>query len=132
MNDMPMPGTIQIRDIFVRCIVGNDPDERINEQNLTLNLECDLDFREVAASDNLAHTVDYGELRADIVSEIQRRQFFILETLVAAMCNFLLEKYPRLDAVRLEVLKAPRSDGRRNGARFGVVRNRSTQGSSKS
>ena len=57
---------IIIEDLLLRCIVGVNPEERIQEQDVNLRITLSTDLRQAGSSDVLADTVDYSTLQGDI------------------------------------------------------------------
>ncbi len=47
----PTPDQIEISDLHLRAIIGVNPDERENRQDVLVNITLDVDTRPAAASD---------------------------------------------------------------------------------
>lgn len=100
-----MLGTIIIRDLDVRCVVGLLPHERETEQRLSLDLDLELDFGPAARSESLGSTVDYATVAREVAAQIRRRRYRLLETLAVETCHALLAAHAVLTRVRIEVRK---------------------------
>src|SRR5919107_1934215 len=55
--------------------------EREQGQRFVVDVVCTLDLAPAAATDDLQHTVDYGQLAADVVADIERDPLNLIETL---------------------------------------------------
>jgi FolB domain-containing protein len=83
---------IYIRDLLVRAIVGINPDERVNKQDVVLNVVLYADFRDAAASDDIARTVDYKALKKDLIAWTEASSYGLIETLADRAAAFILER----------------------------------------
>jgi len=84
-----MSDTIEIRDLLLRAIVGINPDERINRQDVLLNLSLEADLRPAARSDDIRDAVNYRTIAKDVIEFVEQSQFNLVEALaesVAALC----------------------------------------------
>ena len=100
-----MMGTIGIEALSISCIVGILPHERIEEQELIINLEMDLSFEKLMQEQNIEDTIDYAELSIWLEAWIQEKQFFLLESLAEQVSARLLERYSSIEVLRFEVRK---------------------------
>lgn len=98
-------GTILIADLEVRCIVGILDRERVEPQPLYLDLEMDHDFGPAAETEDVSTTVNYAEVSQVLAELIQRRKYWLIETLAVEGCAMLLDKYPGLHRVKITVKK---------------------------
>lgn len=86
-------GTIGFENHRIRCIIGIHPPERIEEQELLLDLQTQWDFSSVAARDDLSHALCYAEL-ADFCTEFaQKGKYQMLETLACDLSRKLREHF---------------------------------------
>lgn len=76
---------IVIRDLLVRGIVGINPDERENEQDILVNVTLWADTRAAAASDDIADAVNYRTIAKAIISHIRSGGPFLVERLAAEL-----------------------------------------------
>lgn len=100
-----MTGTVIISDLHVHCIVGILPRERVETQDLFLDVEMDLDFAEAARTEHVKHTVDYAAVSAMLTETIQSRKYQLVETLAVRGCADILEQHPMVSRVRITVKK---------------------------
>jgi 7,8-dihydroneopterin aldolase/epimerase/oxygenase len=78
--------------------------ERVEGQPFVVDVELRLDTRTAAASDDLADTVDYGTLAADVVALVEGEPVRLVETLAQRVADRCLAD-PRVRAVRVTVHK---------------------------
>ena len=84
-----MSDKIIIRDLLVNCIIGTNSDERVNKQDVLLNITIETDLSIAGASDQLDDALDYFVLRNKIVDHLEQSQYFLLEKMadkVAEIC----------------------------------------------
>lgn len=78
--------------------------ERIEGQTFVVDLRLRVDLSAAAASDDLAHTVHYGELAARVAEEIGATRFDLIEALAGHLAAVALEDV-RVSAVTVRVAK---------------------------
>lgn len=98
-------GQIRLRNIQFDCIVGILPYERENEQPIILNLTLWLDFAEAARTEDLNESIDYAKLAEELKGFIRLSCFKLVETLVVKTAEYVLEHYPKANAVEVSVAK---------------------------
>lgn len=96
---------IRIEGIEFHGFHGVPAEERALGHRYTVNVELDLDLAEAGRSDDFRLTVDYAHA-ARIVLEIGTGPSVqLVETLAERMAARLLEEFPTVKAVSLEVAK---------------------------
>lgn len=78
--------------------------ERANGQIFLIDVIVHLSLREAGASDELATTIDYGELASRIVSTVESDPVDLIETVAERVASLVLE-YPRTSLVEVTVHK---------------------------
>ena len=66
MTNSPQINIIHIKDLTIRCIIGLNADERVNEQDILINISLYVDSEGFGKQDNLSSTVDYSKLSKEI------------------------------------------------------------------
>jgi phosphoglycolate phosphatase len=94
---------IRINGLEVPTRIGVGDDERAHPQNLIFDVLLETDFADVG--DDITRTTDYAAVAGWITSECARREVCLLETLSGDLAEGLLEKFPRVKAVTLEIRK---------------------------
>jgi len=100
-----MLGTLELRDLHVRCIVGIFPHERQNEQDVYLDIEMDFDFAPAAQSEDINQTIDYTAVASSLTNLIVEQKFQLIETMSEKCAQLLLASYPQIDRVAISVKK---------------------------
>ena len=95
---------IHIRDLRGRCIVGINPDERVNKQDIVINLTLYADLRKAGRTDDIADTVDYKAVKQKVLALVEGSSFLLLERLAEAIADACLAQ-PGVRAVRVLVEK---------------------------
>ncbi len=99
------PGKITLKDLQFDCIIGTLPFERETEQPIVLNVSLWLDFTQAARNEDLAHSIDYAQLAEELQRFIRLSCFQLEETLVVETAKYVLDHYPKADAVEVSVSK---------------------------
>ncbi|MBA3312257.1 MAG: dihydroneopterin aldolase [Planctomycetota bacterium] len=93
-----------IRDLLLRAIVGINDDERVNRQDVIVNIEMTTDCRPAAASDAIEDAVNYRDVAKRTIDLVERSQFFLVETLAEEIASVCLGD-GRVQSVRVTVEK---------------------------
>jgi len=94
-----------IRDLLVRGIVGINPEERTNRQDIVVNVTLWADTRGAGASDDIADAVNYRTVAKAIIRQIEEGQPMLVERLVAEIARLCCESDPRVQALEVTVEK---------------------------
>src|SRR5262245_56692179 len=100
-----MPGAIEIRDLLLRAIVGINPDERVNRQDVLLNLTLETDLRPAARSDDIRDAVNYRTIAKDVIEFVEQSEFLLVESLAEAVAALCLRD-ERVSRVRVSIQNA--------------------------
>jgi len=95
---------IHITDLVVSGIIGINPDERINEQNIRVNATLWVDTRPAAGSDDIDDAVNYRTITKAIIAHIQAGKPMLVERLVQETADICLAE-PRVHKVEVTVEK---------------------------
>lgn len=117
-----------IEALQVDAVIGVYDWEREIRQPLLLDLELEFDNRRPAASDAIAHTLDYTRVVAELRRLVAARHDQLLETLAEACAGMLLATFDAA-AVRLRIDK-PGAARALGCGRVGVEIQRRAQGES--
>ena len=94
-----------VEGIEFECTIGVTERERLIKQKIVVNLRAGVDFAEVKKSDSIADTVDYREIRRTVVTEGEKSSFRLIEALAGHLGRALIERFPRISRVRVELWK---------------------------
>ena len=95
---------IHIKDLVVRGILGINPDERVNRQDILVNITMWADTTAAAASDDIADAVNYKTITKRIVKHIEDGEPMLVERLVQEIADMCLED-PRVEQAEVSVEK---------------------------
>lgn len=96
---------IDIVDLRVAGIIGINPDERVNEQEILVNVSMWADTSKAAASDDIADAVNYRTITKAIIAHIEAGAPMLVERLVAEIADLCLDADSRVDEVAVRVEK---------------------------
>ena len=96
---------IFIKNLLVRGIVGINPEERKNRQDIVVNAVLWADTRRPGASDDIADTVNYRTAAKAMMAHIESGAPLLVERLAAELVRICLETDERIKAVELTVEK---------------------------
>ena len=99
------PDQIHIKDLLVSGILGINPDERINPQDILVNATLWADTRAVAVSDDIDDAVNYRTITKQLIAHIEQGEPMLVERVVAELVEICLDADERIDAVELTVEK---------------------------
>ncbi len=96
---------VVIRDLLVRGIVGINPEERLNRQDILVNVTLWVDLRPAGASDDIADAANYRTIAKALIAHIEDGAPQLVERLALDLVRLCFEKEPRVQAVELTVEK---------------------------
>lgn len=85
---------IVIKDLLIRGILGINPDERENQQDLLLNITLWADIRAAAESDLIEDAVNYRSLTKRVIQHVKGSADYLVEKLVTDLAELILEEFP--------------------------------------
>ncbi len=95
---------IFIKDLVVPGIIGINPDERVTEQDICVNVIMWADTSAAARSDDIADAVNYRTVAKRIIAHIEKGEPMLVERLVQEIADLCLED-ERVDSVEVSVEK---------------------------
>jgi dihydroneopterin aldolase/D-erythro-7,8-dihydroneopterin triphosphate epimerase len=81
-----------IRDLSVWCIIGTKPDERVNKQEVLINLRMDCDLSRAGRTDRLEDTINFRDLEDRVVEFVEGSRFHLIERLAQRIAETCLEE----------------------------------------
>ena len=84
-----MADYIEIKDLLVRTIIGINPEERENRQDVLINLKLAVDIRPAGLSDDIIDAVNYRTICKKVFAFVEASSFLLVEKLceeIAAIC----------------------------------------------
>ncbi len=81
---------IIIRDLLLRGIIGINPNERVNKQDILINMTLFTDIRPAAATDDITHATNYKTITKRIVEHVEASDDQLVEKLVTDIARIVL------------------------------------------
>ncbi len=82
---------ICIDSLLVRCILGINPEERINLQDVILTITLFADLRRAGQSDNIEDTINYKQLKLDVMDLVENSHYLLIEKMAQEVANLCLK-----------------------------------------
>lgn len=82
---------IYIKDLFLRGILGINPDEREKRQDVLINITLYADLAAAGQSDDMRDTVNYKQIKNRVVAMVEASSFFLVERLAERIAEICLE-----------------------------------------
>lgn len=83
---------IGFENYHVSCIIGDLPRERLQPQDLYIDLYVEADVKDCAKSDEVTDTVDYVRL-AEICTQTSEKKFKMLETYAYNVLQTMISEF---------------------------------------
>ena len=96
---------IHIKDLVVSGILGINPDERVNPQDILINATLWADMRPAAVSDDIDDAVNYRTITKRLIKHIEDGEPMLVERLVAELVEICFESDSRVAEVEMTVEK---------------------------
>jgi dihydroneopterin aldolase len=84
---------------------GVTEEERAEPQTIELDVELRLDLRAAGRSDDLAQTVDYGDVFEICRAQVEQHTYHLLEGLAEAIATDILGRFPDVGSVVVRAMK---------------------------
>lgn len=95
---------IIISDLLLRGIVGINPDERVNRQDILINITIYADIRTAGQSDDIADAVNYKTITKRVIEHVESSSDYLVEKLVSDIARLILTEFP-VERVQVRVEK---------------------------
>lgn len=102
---MTARGKIEIAGLTLFARHGVNEAEQQLGQRFALDISLEVDLSAAAKSDQIADTVDYGEVTAIAESAFRDKHFYLIEASAAHVAGAILAHFPRAQAVTVTVRK---------------------------
>ena len=83
---------------------GADPGERDHEQPFDIDVHIETDLSSAGSSDDLADTVNYARVHAQVLTVVRERSYALLERLAAEILQAIFQD-ARIVRARIEIAK---------------------------
>ena len=106
-------GTVFLRDLRVRTVVGVEEHERKSPQEVLVSLDLDVDLEPAAASDDLSLAIDYAAVARAVGEHAAAARHLLLEALAGSIATLVLLRFPLARAVTVRIEKPAAVPGAR-------------------
>jgi D-erythro-7,8-dihydroneopterin triphosphate epimerase len=96
---------IVIDDLLIRGIVGINPDERVNRQDIVVGVTMLADTTAAAASDDISDAVNYRTIAKEIIAHVEAGEPRLVERLADEIAALCLAADDRVAEVEVSVRK---------------------------
>jgi D-erythro-7,8-dihydroneopterin triphosphate epimerase len=96
---------IIIRDLEVPGIIGINPEERVNRQDVLVNATLWVDTRPAARSDLIEDAANYRTISKAFIEHIGRGEPMLVERLAQELADLCFATEPRVEEVEITVEK---------------------------
>jgi D-erythro-7,8-dihydroneopterin triphosphate epimerase len=84
-------GTIRIKKLRLRAIIGINPEERLNKQDLIVNVTLLTNLQKAVETDAEASTLNYRSITKKIIQYVENSEFYLLEKLADSILQIVLQ-----------------------------------------
>ena len=96
---------IIVRDLLLRGIIGINPEERVKQQDILINVVMFADIRKAAVSDDIDDAVDYKTVTKRIIQHVEDSSDYLVEKLVTDIARLIFEVDEKVQKVQVRVEK---------------------------
>jgi dihydroneopterin aldolase len=89
--------TIHIEDLQFQCIIGILDFERVQKQDIVINLTIDYTYK--------SEFINYTEVVELIKTDTKKNKFLLLEDALSSLSIKLKEKFPLINTLNLKITK---------------------------
>ena len=96
---------IHIRDLIVHAIIGINPSERVQPQDVLVNATLFVDTRQAGVSDKMEDSVNYSTITKAMYAQIEGSAPGLVERLVADLARICFQADDRVREVEITAEK---------------------------
>ena len=85
------PDRIEITGLRLRCIIGFNPDERRDKQDVVIDMVLFTDLRVGGVSDNPADILNYRTINKAVIRHVEASSYNTLEALATSIARVAVE-----------------------------------------
>lgn len=82
---------INIRDLRLRTFIGFNPEERVKQQDVVVNIEIHYPAKQALLEDQVTEALDYKAVSKRVIAHVENGHFLLLEKLVADVLAICVE-----------------------------------------
>lgn len=84
---------IIVRDLLLRGIIGINPDERVNKQDILINLVMYADTQRAGETDDIEHAVNYRTITKRLIQHVEDSADLLVEKLANDIAHIILTEF---------------------------------------
>jgi FolB domain-containing protein len=84
---------IIVRDLRLRGIIGINPDERVNKQDILVNLVMYADTRRAGETDDIEDAVNYRTITKRLIQHVEESADLLVEKLANDIARIILTEF---------------------------------------
>lgn len=81
---------IRIKNLKISTIIGFNPEERINKQDVIINAEIEVDITDAIQSDDNQIIYDYKAVKKSLIAMVEMSHFMLLEKLTDEILRLIM------------------------------------------
>jgi len=82
---------IRIKNLLVRTIIGFNPEERVNRQDVIINIEIEVDVTRAVSTDHQDEIYNYKAITKAIIAFVSESKFNLLEKLTNEVLQLVMQ-----------------------------------------
>jgi FolB domain-containing protein len=98
-----MPDTIEIDNLRLRCMIGFNPHELKDKQDVVISLRIQTDIRTAGRTDNPEVALNYRTITKAIIQHVEASSYKLVEALAESIARIVIEH--GAEAVQVRVHK---------------------------
>jgi D-erythro-7,8-dihydroneopterin triphosphate epimerase len=95
---------IRIKNLLVRTIIGFNPEERVNRQDVIINLEIEVDVSKAVSTDHQDQIYNYKDITKIVIAFVSESKYNLLERLTHEVLQLVM-KDERVIRAKVEIDK---------------------------
>ena len=96
---------IIIKNLLLKGILGIYPKERVNKQDMLVNIILSTNIRQCAKTENVEDTVDYERVIHRVTQHVNDSFDLLLEKLTTDLAEIILKEFERVEKVHIRIEK---------------------------
>lgn len=95
---------IRIKNILARTIIGYNPEERVNRQDVIINIEIEVDVSKAVSTDHQEGIYNYKAITKSLITFVSESKYNLLEKLTYEVLQLVM-KDERVSRAKVEIDK---------------------------
>ena len=96
---------VTIENLIVMACHGCNPEEKVSPQPFRFDIKAFLNYEDACSNDDLNSTLSYTAIGKVVFDFCKKNSFNLLEKLASETCRILMDKFPVIDEIQIELRK---------------------------